>query len=556
MDNRIFPRRGLFLIPPLLFLLLFYFFPLGRIFLISFFPEESWHQAPPSAYLLGSAIYWHVLWFTFWQATISTLLTLLLALPGAFIYASYTFPGKNLLRTLSTVPFVLPTVVTAAAFRSLLGSHGLLNEWLVQLGGLNHVPIQIEQTVWFFLLAHAFYNYTLVLRIVGDSWARMDPRLTEAARLLGATEWQIFHKIILPLLLPAIVSASLLVFIFCFTSFGIILILGGPGYATIEVEIYRQSVQLFNLPLAASLSLVQIVVNFGLMWIYSRLGRNNAFSFFSDSPASRHQSSKSFQARILIFINLLAMGLLLAAPLLALIAASFKGQDGWTLTYYKALFLPDRHSVFSAPPSKAILNSLFFALSTTLLSLILGLLAATALSSDKQRNSPFWESIFMLPLATSAVTHGFGYIITLNRPPLNLRDSIILIPLVHSLIAFPFVLRCLLPTLRALPRSLREAASLLGASPFQVWRHIDFPLITKSILIGAIFSFSISLGEFGATSFIARPHTPTMPVAIFRFLSQPGDLNYGQAMAMSSILMLVTTLGFRFIETISPNHDS
>lgn len=162
----------------------------------------------------------------------------------------------------------------------------------------------------------------------------------------------------------------------------------------------------------------------------------------------------------------------------------------------------------------------------------------------------------MLPLATSAVTLGFGYIITLNRPPLNLRDSLILIPLAHSLIAFPFVLRCLLPTLRALPWSLREASSLLGASPFQVWRHIDFPLITKSILIGAIFSFSISLGEFGATSFIARPHTPTMPVAIFRFLSQPGDLNYGQAMAMSSILMLVTALGFRFIETISPDHNA
>ena len=188
------------------------------------------------------------------------------------------------------MPFVLPTVVTAAAFRALLGPDGLINSWLVLHGHMEHPPIEIDQTVWFFLLAHIFYNYTLVLRIVGDSWARMDPRLPEAARLLGATQWQIFKTITLPLLRPAIISASLLVFIFCFTSFGIILILGGAGFATIEVEIYRQAVHLFNLPMAASLSLLQILVNFGLMWLYSRLGQKNTFSFFSGSSPSLHQS--------------------------------------------------------------------------------------------------------------------------------------------------------------------------------------------------------------------------------------------------------------------------
>jgi thiamine transport system permease protein len=555
MDIRISPRRWFLLMPALLFLLLFYFYPLVKILFLSFFPDKALGQGSLDQ-LFDSDVYVRVLWFTLWQAGVSTLLTLAAALPGAYIYARYTFRGKNLLRTLSTVPFVLPTVVTAAAFRALLGPNGLINEWSVLHGGMAHPPIQIEQTVWFFLLAHVFYNYTLVLRIVGDAWARMDLRLAEAAALLGATDWQIFRKITLPLLMPALVSASLLVFIFCFTSFGIILILGGPGFATIEVEIYRQAVQLFNLPMAAALSLVQILVNFALMWTYSRLGQANAFSFFAGPGPSSRQIAKSTGARTLISANLLFMVLLLAAPLLALIAASLKGQSGWTLAYYRALFASDERSIFSVPPETAIYNSLLFALATMLLAVLLGLCTATSLASGARRGRTFWESVIMLPLATSAVTLGFGYIITLNRPPLNLRDSILLIPLAHTLVAFPFVVRCLLPTLRAIPESLREAASLLGSSPFGVWRQIDLPLATRSLLIGAIFAFSISLGEFGATSFVARPHTPTMPVAIFRFLSQPGDLNYGQAMAMSSILMLVTAFGFWALEKLSPSDDT
>jgi thiamine transport system permease protein len=176
----------------------------------------------------------------------------------------------------------------------------------------------------------------------------------------------------------------------------------------------------------------------------------------------------------------------------------------------------------------------------------LGLLASTFLASARERgsSSSFWDAIIMLPLATSAVTLGFGYIITLNKPPLNLRDSLALVPIAHALVAFPFVVRCILPSLRQIPQTLREAASLLGASPYQIWRWVDIPIISRAILVGAVFAFSISMGEFGASAFVTRPHTPTMPVAIFRFLGQPGDLNYGQAMAMSSILMLVTCSGF------------
>lgn len=531
---------------PVTFLLLFYFYPLCKIILLSFLPDNSWNPGK-TINLFTNPVYLKILWFTTWQAALSTILTLLIAVPGAYIFTHYNFRGKNILQALMTVPFVLPTVVTAAAFRALLGNNGLLNEWFTIWFDLAGPPIHLERTVYFFLLAHIFYNYSLVLRIVSSFWSNLDPDLQQAARMLGASPWNTFRKITLPLLMPAIGSSALLVFIFCFTSFGVILILGGPGYATIEVEIYRQSVQLFNLPMAAALSLTQIGINFMLMWVHAALSKKSSVTFYSDSTRSGSITAASFWQRTFLLGNLFIIIVLLLSPLLGLLTRSFYGEDGFTLSFYTALFTSNTNSVFMVEPISAVTNSIGFALAAMTLALTLGLLAATFLASSKGRAASFWDALLMLPLATSAVTLGFGYIVTLNKPPLNLRDSVALVAIAHSLVAFPFVVRCILPGLRSIPQNLREAAALLGAAPFQVWRHVDLPIINRAVLVGAIFAFSISMGEFGASSFVTRPHTPTMPVAIFRFLSQPGEMNYGQAMAMSTILMIVTCSSFLFL---------
>ena len=531
---------------PLLFLLLFYFYPLLRIVLQSFLPDGVW-SPEKLGNLFNSPVYARILWFTTWQAALSTVLTLLVALPGAYVFARYRFYGKDFFQALLTLPFVLPTVVTAAAFRALLGPNGLLNTWLMSGFDLARPPIRIDQTLIFFLLAHVFYNYSLVLRIVGSYWAGLDPNLRAAARMLGASPFQTFRRITLPLLMPAIGSAALLVFIFCFTSFGIVLILGGPGYATIEVEIYRQSVQLFNLPMAAVLSLVQITINFFLMWLHARLSRKSRVAFFADAAPEIAKKANSPGKKLLIGANLSLIFLLLVAPLLALALRSFSGEDGLTLAYYQALFTTDADALFSIEPMAAIVNSVSFAIAAMVAAVLLGLAAAIFLAAFRGKSSSFWDAVIMLPLATSAVTLGFGYIISLNRPPLNLRDSLALVIIAHTLVAFPFVVRCILPSLRQIPQALREAATLLGASPLQVFRYIDLPIISRAIAVAAVFAFSISMGEFGASTFVTRPHTATMPVAIFRFLSQPGEMNYGQAMAMSTILMLVTCSGFRLL---------
>jgi thiamine transport system permease protein len=220
-------------------------------------------------------------------------------------------------------------------------------------------------------------------------------------------------------------------------------------------------------------------------------------------------------------------------------------RAGLTGDYYAELFINRRNSIFYVPPFQAALNSLGYAGLTILFSLLLGLPAASALAKPG-RLERILDPVLILPLGTSAVTLGLGFILAFGR----LLLSPWLVPVAHTIVALPFVIRALQPAFAAIPNRLRQAASSLGASPFRVWQSVDWPIIRGAILSAAAFAFTISIGEFGATALLARPDYPTIPIAIYRFLSQPGDLNYGQAMAMATILMTLTTAGILLIERL------
>ncbi len=545
---------------PLIFLALFYALPMAQVLRLSLARGAS--LAAPFVEALGSPGVRGVIGFTFLQASLSTLLTLLLGLPGAYLLARYSFRGRSVLLALTSVPFVMPTLVVGAAFQALLGPRGWVNLALMAALGLSQPPIAFLNSLGAILLAHVFYNTSIVLRMVGDFWSHLDPRIEAAARTLGASRWQVLRRVTLPLLMPAIAAASLLVFLFDFTSFGVILILGGPRLATLEVEIYNQTVGLFNLPLAAALSILQLAFTLLLTIAYTRLAAR------ASRPLSLRPRRLTQQPLVGVRRRLAAgmmVGLLLAllvTPLVALAARSVTRLDpergqaspvarGLTDDYYRELWVNRRESVFYVPPSTAVGVSLAYAAATVVLSLSLGLPAAWALAYRPASTvSRLFDPLLLLPLGTSAVTLGLGFIVALNRPPLDLRASPLLVPLAHTLVALPFVVRSLTPSLRSIRPRLRQAAAVLGAGPAQVVARIDLPLVGRALLVAAAFAFSISLGEFGATALIARPEFPTIPLMIYRFLSLPGALNYGQALALSTILMVVCAAAMLGIERL------
>lgn len=529
----------LLFIAPLVFLALFFFFPLGNILRLSLTYDAF-------ARFITTPYYLDILWFTIWQAALSTLLTLALGLPAAYLFARYEFKGKALLRSLTTVPFVMPTVVVAAAFRALLGSNGPLNQALMALGDFQQPPIRLEQTLTIILMAHVFYNVTIVIRLVGGFWASLNLHTVEAARMLGATPFTAFREVTLPLLRPSLIASSLLIYLFTFTSFGVILLLGGPGYSTLETEIYRQYITFLRPDVAAVLSLLQIIFTFILMSLYARWQQRSTVALdFRPQSANTHRPKTMFEkGSVVVIIG----GLLLfeVTPLLTLAVRSFTARDGsFTLAYYKALPVLERGSVTFVPPLIAVRNSIAYGILTVVLAVLLGAISARLLARSGRWRS-WLDPIFMLPLGASAVTLGFGYVVSFDQ----LRTSPLLVLIAHTLVAFPFVVRTVLPVLQGIQPSLREAAAILGASPLRVWREVDLPIVGRALLVAAVFAFTVSIGEFGATSFIVRPNSGylTMPIAIARYLGTPGALNFGQALAMSTILIAVTAAGFIAIE--------
>ena len=540
-------RQWLWLLP-LGFFILFFFYPLFSILSVNFAPEGILDLGG-FIEIASSAYYRETFGFTLGQASLSTIITLALAIPGAYVFTTYKFPGRTFFSALAGLPFVLPTVVVAAAYLALLGPRGMLNQLLMRWFALDAPPIELQHTLTVILIAHVFYNYGVAFRILTAAWANRSPRIEEAAQSLGISGWRLWWRVRLPLVRPAILAATALVFIYTFTSFGVIVVLGGPRFATLEVEIYRQIANLFNLSTAGALSVVQISFMFITLSLYSRLERhsNAALRQVALPPISPTSSGE----KLMIVAHVAFLAIFLAAPLIALIARSFiSANQTLTFAYYNALAFVEPRSVLNVPPATAIGNSLLIALASTLLSTVLGVITARLLTRASQANLGWLEALFMLPLATSAVVLGFGYNIALDEPPLNLRSSPILIPLAHTLVALPFVLRSVSPALRAIPPQLESAAQSLGVGRIQIFRRVLLPLVLPSVAASALFAFTISMGEFGATLFVARPNAPTLPIAIFRLLGQPGESNYGQALALSTLLLVICGLAFWLIEAI------
>ncbi len=515
---------------PFTFLGYFFLYPLVSVLGISFFPDGEFSLSSFSTVLSRGSLR-EAIWFTVWQAVASTLLTLVVAMPAAYVFARFSFPGKSFFRAAITVPFVLPTVVVGAAYLALLGPNGPLG-------------IDLRQTVWAILIAHIFYNYAVVVRTVGGLWAHLDPRLEEAARMLGAGRWRTFREVSLPLLRPAIAAASSIVFLFTFTSFGVVLILGGLSYSTIEVEIWRQTTAFLDLPVAGALAVLQLVGISAILVAYSRYQERRSVEQQLRPVVEVARRPRGRREQGLVWGTLGFTGLFLGTPLAVLVGQSLRVGGGYGFDAYRSLA---DASATLVPPVEAIGNSALFATTATAIALIVGILAAVLIAYYRGAVSRWFDVVLMLPLGTSAVTIGFGFLIALDTP-IDLRTAPILVPIAHSLVAIPFVVRTAVPVMRSVRTRLREAGAVLGAPPARVWREIDLPLVFRAMLVGAGFAFAISLGEFGATSFIARPDAPTLPIAIFRLLGRAGAANFAQAMALSTVLMVMTAASILAIE--------
>lgn len=523
---------------PVLVLGVFFVLPVSGMLARGLWPDGTFDPGAVAEVLTRPRVH-RVLWFTAWSAAAATAVSVALGLPAAYALYRLAFPLRGVLRAALLVPFVLPTVVVGVAFKQLLGESGPLG-----FLGLDGTPVAI-------VLGLAFFNVSVVIRVVGSAWESLDVRPAEAAAALGAGPVQVFRTVTLPALRPAIVSAASVVFLFCAAGFGVVLTLGGLRYSTVETEIYLLTTNLLDLQAAAALSILQLIVVSVLLVVAGRLRS-------VPDPGVSRVLARPRRPRPSDVPVLLATGVVLlfvGVPVLTLVAGSLQVDGGWSLGNYRALGSTGDQQALLVPVTEALGFSLRTAVDATWMSLLMGVLVATVVTRRsrtraERRVRSALDGFFMLPLGVSAVTVGFGFLITLDSPPLDLRDSPLLVPIAQALVALPLVIRTLAPVLHGIDDRQRQAAASLGAGPLRTVLTVDLPVVWKPLLAAAGFAFAVSLGEFGATSFLARDDQPTMPVVIFRLIGHPGAMNYGMALAASVVLAAATALVMLLVERL------
>ncbi len=459
------------------------------------------------------------IWFTCWQALVSTVLTMAVGFAPAYVLARYRFRGRRAALAIVTVPFMLPTVVVGAAFLALLpdGWHG---------------------TAAAVVLAHVFFNVAVMVRLVGAMWAVLPTDLTAVARTLGASPGQVLRHVVLPLLRPALYAAASVVFIFTFTSFGVVKLLGGAKHSTIEVEIARRATQLGDIDGAAVLSVVQLIVLAVVVWWSARWQRRAQHTFTAGHSTRRPRSRSERRGVALVMaITVAAM----VAPIAVMTARSFRTSSGWSLTPWRTLGANEVRPGISlgVDPLGSLAVSLRYAALATVISVVFGGLAALTIASAR-RHGRLLDAGLLLPLGTSAVTIGLGMLITFDTGPFDWRAAWWLPPVGHALVAIPFVVRSLLPTLSSIGADQRLAAVTLGASPLRAWWEVEVRRLPAPLLSAAGFAAAISLGEFGATTFLTRSGRDSMPIAIDRLLGRTGAVPHAQAFALATVLFVLT----------------
>ncbi len=493
--------------------------------------------------------------YTFLVAIVSTIFTLFIGLPLAWNLGRYDWQYHNLLRSIFTVPFVMPTILVAMGFLSLL-------DWASILSGNNTSERARFYTLIF---AHAWFNLALLIRFCEPLLSTIDSSYEEACRLLpsGNTQFRRFRNFWIPIMWPNIAASSALVFVFSFTSFALVKFIT-PSRRNLEVVMANQS-EWAGLPVPSlSRAPSEIVLASSTVQLITILLALLISSWLQSKSSGHHLSSLKHRRKSVSFksirgLYLIIMIVFIISPMVSLVTSSFLIRENTSMVFS----LQGWESAFGGSHSptnayESLISSIFYALMTIMLSLPIGFFLADTIFNLEKTNPKFatiLDVFVMLPLALSAVMVGLGVLLGLLRTEPEIARSW-WIPLYgHLMLTTPFVVRVLLPAMRNLNPHLEEAAALLGASYIRRLLFIRLSLLKPSIIVSSSLVFAISLGEFGASWVVLRfTEYTTLPVMIGDLLSRPGydPILRPAANAAGTILLLITLTLFISVERFRP----
>ncbi len=526
---------------PLLVLTIFLFYPVGGAVLGPLLITGP----GPIIETLTSEITHRAFTFTILQAMLSTVLTLAVGLPGAFILARLDFRGKSLIRATIIVPFVLPSIAVVVGFMRLFGAYGVLDSLLMSLMGTTESVLNLASGLTGIVLAHTLYNVPIVILMVSASLERLSPEIEESAEILGASPLQKLVRIIMPHITGSILAASLMVFLFCFLSFPIVLALGQGAFSTLEVRIWT-SFRIFNYAEASATALLQLIVTLSVAYAYVQSTRHTAMTPTMTASIKTVQfGSLSLGRRSAVLLYTILLVILCIGPIASIVYSSFYDpvREEYTLRGLMNLF-----RMGTGGGLVPLVNSLIYAGLSTLFAIILGLPLAYSRRSRTRLVSTLSSIATLVPLGVSSITLAYG-LMTMVAIPLRLSlNPWPLIVIAQTIIGLPFTTRSIEIALSKIDQELIDSAEILGANRLQRLFFVELPLLSPGLIVGASFAFAMAIGEMSATLFIALPQNITLAVAIYEYLSVRKLV---EASSAALVLILICFIMFVIIQRLS-----
>ena len=498
-----------------------------------------------------------VLEFTIWQATLSMVFTLAIGIPIAWQLGRYKWPFESLIRSLLTMPFVMPSIIAAMGFMHIIGQDGL--------------DIRSNPNTWFatLIIAHAWFNIALVIRFCEPVLSTLDPNLEEQIRLLpaGKTRWGRIRNLWGPILIPSIAAAACMTFVFSFTSFALVrwITLGENTLESMMAELGSSAgisgYMVAKNEVILGASIIQFAILLFALWLMSTLQHKRQNTL----PQSSKEIVKSANKKGW-FVILPAI-LFAIIPLLTLVISSFRirktesgvSEEYWSLEGWEYAFA----ATDSLPSAwDALANSVGYAIVTLLIALPLGWILAQTINDIEKQNpklGKFLDVFSMLPFAVSSVMIGLGVMLGMIKINPGFFYKLWFTPVIaHVMITTPFVVRIILPALRSIDPSYDECARTLGISKMKRFFTIKVPLLRGSIIVSSIFIIAMSMGEFGASWVVTRNSDwTTLPIMIDSIRSIPynNPLTTPAANAVSSTLMIIALILFVSTEKFRPRKE-
>lgn len=474
--------------------------------------------------VLARASTWRLVWFSLWQSALSVAVTLVVAAPVTWLIGLHHFRGRRLLRAATTVGFLLPSVVVATAFLAVL-------------------PRSLHYTMFAVVIAHVYFNIAVVVRVVGARLELLDAQLVNAARTLGASPITVWRTIVWPLVRGATAAAAAVIFLYCFTSFAVIRVLGGPRRSTMESDIALRAFGIGDITAATVLAVVQLIIVVGVIGMVRRLsGHEHQLSRLNTLPPT----AVAHRQRLFAFSVATATTMFVLLPIAALLWRSVQVGDTLSLAAWRTIF------------DTSLAASIRASVRTALLAGVLGVTLALLTTLAVVRLGAIGRLIDMfsiVALAVSPVTLGLGLVLTFDIGWFDWRAKWWFVAIAHTLVAFPLAVRVLVPAWRTIPIGLHQAAAVLGAGELRRLVDIDLRRMRPAIVASLGLVIAVSLGEFGAASLMSRSGGETMPVVIARLLSRTGDLVRAQAFVLASLLVVVCLAALMLVESALGRSD-